>query len=388
MRKTYLSIRHCFKTWLLPFLLLSFASCVEPFNPLINKYENLLVVDGAISNIPGSVYVILSKTSPYNDEKKIPVNAARITLYDDLDNKFSFLNSSNGKYTLDDPNFAGQIGRSYKIHIETGDGTICESFFESLNDPIPLDSVKYVFKAGPNDKERGLKIEVDVKNINSLNAYFYWEYTETWEYEVPFISSFKPNSTICYKNFTPPVFIINSTQNLSQKQLLDYPIYFIDNTTNRLYKKYSVLVTQHTLTEQAYTFYHDLKEINEQRGGLFDKSPVTLIGNMRNLTKPEQPVLGNFQVSGAAIKRIFIRNKDISSLLNVPSGYENCRIEFGGESTDAKKLDSLMRAGWVPFDRSFNPAANDTIISLTNYRGCCDCTTNGTNIKPEYWDNE
>jgi hypothetical protein len=374
--------------WLPLFLVLSLVNCVESFEPEIKKYEDLLVIDGAISNIPGSVYVKLSKTSPYNERNRVLVNAASVTLMDDLDNKIKFLNSANGKYTPPDPDYAGQIGRSYKVTIETADGINCESQLEELKEPVPLDEVKYVFKDGANDTERGLQILIDVKNINNLNAYFYWEYTETWEFEVPLISSYKPEASVCYKSFTPPVFLISSTQDLAQKQILNFPLYFIDNTSNRLYKEYSVVITQHTLNEQTYVYYHDLKELNENRGSLFDSTPLTLIGNLRNLSNPDQPVLGNFQVSGAVTQRIFIKNRDIADKLIVPSGYENCLAQFGGMKTDGRLLDSLMKAGWVIYDRSFNPASNDTILSLTNYQACCDCTKNGSIVKPDFWDNE
>jgi hypothetical protein len=345
-------------------------------------------VDGAVSNIPGSAYLKLTKTSPYNNPKKIYVNAAKVTLIDNLGNETHFLNSTNGKYAPGDPQFCGTIGRSYKIRIETANGQICESEFEEMKQPIALDSVKYVFKDGATDEEKGLMILLDVNNTENLNTYFYWEYTETWEIEAPFLSSFKPNSTICYKIYTPPVFNIYSTGSSSRKQIIDYPLFFINNTTNRLYRKYSVIVTQHTLNERTYTFYHDLKDINEDKGSLFDTAPVTLIGNINNLSNPVQPVLGNFQVSGSATQRIFITNDEIKSKLNVPSGYEKCELKYGGLLTDGAMLDSLIKAGWTVFDKSFNNAANDTILSLTNYRGCCDCTKDGTNVKPDYWDNE
>jgi hypothetical protein len=370
------------------FLILFLVACVAPFEPEIGKYENVLVVDGAVSNIPGTTFVILTKTSSYNERYRNPVNAARITLIDDLGNELRFLNTAGGVYHLPDSNYAGQIGRSYKIHIETADGEICESQFEELKEPIPLDRVKYEFIDGDNDNERGIRILVDIENMSNLNAYFYWEYRETWEFEVPYSSSLEPDSKVCYKTVKPPIFIINSTYDLVQNQLLNYPLYFIDNTTNRLYRKYSVLVTQHTLTEQCYVYYQDLKEVNEERGTLFDKAPLTLVGNMQNLANSDQAVLGNFQVSGAVTKRIFINHNEIADGLNVPSGYEDCEIQYVGEITEAAYMNTLLESGWIVMDRNFNPVRNDTIATLTKAKRCYDCKLNGTNIKPEFWDSE
>lgn len=363
-------------------------TCIEPYEPEIGKYENLLVVEGAISNIPGSAFVKLSKTSRYNEQKIVYINAAKVTITDDQNNIIRLKNTAKGLYTAVDAEFCGEIGRSYKLTVETADGIICESTMDRLNEPIDLDAVKYSFKDGENDSRKGLQILLDVENKDNLNAYFYWEYTETWEFEVPFISSLKPEARICYKIYTPPVFNIGSTAAYSDKQLTNYPLYFIDNTTNRLYIKYSVLVTQHTLTEQTYLFYHNLKEINENRGSLFDTYPITLEGNMRNLSHPENPVLGNFLVSGASTKRLFIKNIEIRDKLTVPSGYDRCDIRFGGMMSDGAYLDSLIKAGWIVFEKAFNSATNDTVLSLSNYRGCFDCTKDGTIVKPDFWDIE
>ena len=370
------------------FIFLVLVACITPFEPEIDMFENVLVVDGAISNIPGSSYVRLSRTSPYNEQIRIDVDVATVILIDDLDNRVQFINVGRGEYLLTDSTYAGQVGRSYKIHIETRDGTIYESTPEELKVPIPLDEVKYEFVDGPDDSRRGLKILVDVENKDNRNAYLYWQYAETWEFEVPYSSPYEPDSKICYITNRPPLFIINSTSDLVQNQLLNFPLYFIDNLSNRLSRKYSVLITQYTLTEQTYLFYQDLKEINENKGGLFDKTPIALVGNMQNISNPDQVVLGNFQVSGAVTQRIFIDNFEVSSKLVVPSEFEDCQIEYVGMFTDAYLLDSLLKDEWIIIDKYFNEYRNDTILTLTPSEKCYDCKQNGTNIKPEFWENE
>jgi hypothetical protein len=369
-------------------LLLLIIACVSPFEPDISKYENVLVIDGAISNIPGSSFVRLSRTSSYNERESNPVNAAQITLMDNQGFEMQYINAASGLYLLPDTNFAGEIGLSYKIHVVTGDAQVCESQFEELKQPIALDRIHFEFVDGATDKDRGIRILVDIENTLNRNAYFFWEYKETWEFEVPYTSPLAPDSKVCYKSENPPLFIINSTYDLIDNRLLNYPLYFINNTSNRLSRKYSVLITQHTLTEQCYVYYQDLKEVNEERGTLFDKAPITLVGNMINLSDPNQPVLGNFQVSGAVTKRIFIENSEVSAFLNVPSGYDDCQIQYAGETTDAFLLDSLLRSGWIVMDRNYNPARSDTILTLTKAKRCYDCKVNGTNVKPEFWDND
>ncbi|MCK9208819.1 MAG: DUF4249 domain-containing protein, partial [Salinivirgaceae bacterium] len=242
-----------------------FSTCIEPFKPDIDKYESLLVVDAIITSEGGSGHVILSKTYPYDETFTTYVDGANVSLINEDGMEYNFINYKEGYYTIADSSFEAIIGEDYKIRIETTDGEICESTFETLTEPVPIDSIYYQFISGNDPKSKGLQILMNIENNEKKNVYFSWEYIETWEFEVPYASPYFEGLTTCYKTVKPAVFLIKSLKDYENRQLLAYPLYFIDNTTNRLYIKYSVLITQYTLSESAYNFLKELKEINEEQ---------------------------------------------------------------------------------------------------------------------------
>jgi hypothetical protein len=374
--------------YLLLFLLGLIQGCVERYEPNISKYESLMVVDAILTNQAGSAHVTLSKTYPYNKDVDTYIDDALVKLIDENGIEYAFLNEKQGSYILADSLFEARVGEKYKIYIETPDGTVCESTYETITQPVAIDSIYYEFVDSDDDKSKGLQILMDVKNNENRSQYFAWEYIETWEFEVPYVSSYVPNSLVCYRTARSSVFLIQSTKEYSQGNLTEYPVYFIDNTTNRLLIKYSVLISQYSLNESTYTFLKDLKEINEEQGTLFDKAPMTLIGNLINLTDPNIPVLGNFQVSAVFTKRLTLKNRDFTFRLDPPSGFEDCMVKYLSTELEQGRLDSFLRTNWSVIDTLIYTEPVDTLVGISNSVFCYDCKVSGTIIKPDYWDEE
>lgn len=363
------------------------GSCVAPFEPEIDKYDNVLVVEGLITNLPGSCKVKLSHTYPYNGRKFKTESGARVIITDNRGNETIFPETEVGEYVPASQNYAGIIGRQYKISIETAAGELFHSEFEEMKDPVEIGDIYFNYV----EKENGYNgIQLYVDTFDPLNKSFYysWDYKETWEFWVPYVSRsvFLTEMKICYKNASSRKFLIESTKDYINDKVVGFPIIFIDNSTNRLSVKYSLLVTQYVLTENTYMFYKNLKNINENVGTLFDRTPIILVGNIRNTLHPEQPVLGNFQVSGASEKRIFIYKENLPSQLIIPTEYEHCETKVLSVINDSFLLDSLLNESWAVMDTLTEPAEQDTFFGLANSRSCFDCTTAGDIEMPNFWD--
>ena len=87
-----------------------------------------------------------------------------------------------------------------------------------------------------------------------------------------------------------------------------FPLHFIDNTTERLAYLYSILVTQQSISPEAFAFWDQLRMNNIEQGGMYETQPLPVKGNLTNLTNPEQTVLGFFQVTSVKTKRLFVKN--------------------------------------------------------------------------------
>ena len=77
------------------------GSCVEPFNPDIKKYDNILVVDGLITNLDEPCIVELTRSMHYQDIVPERETGATVLVIDDDDNVYEFTERSRGKYTSD-----------------------------------------------------------------------------------------------------------------------------------------------------------------------------------------------------------------------------------------------------------------------------------------------
>lgn len=371
-------------------VLIIFHGCITPFEPKIEKYDNLLVVDGLITNLPNTCTVKLSRTYPYNQKRNRPEINAEVKLTDDLNNEIILKDNEDGTYLPESHDFAGVIGRRYKLHIKTTKGEICESDMEEIREPVDIGDVYYEEKENAENGINQIQFYVDAYDPLGRASYYSWDYSETWEFWVPYVSmsAYLPETKICYSDVTSRKILIESTKDYTEDKVIRFPLYYVTNMTNRLSVKYSVLVTQYVLSEKTYEFYYNLKNINENTGTLFDPTPVILTGNIFSISSPGQPVLGNFQVSGASVKRVFVHRYDLPNDWIIPTEYEFCRADLISYKDDRARIDSLIRLGWTVMDTLFDPIENDTLLGLVISRSCFDCTTKGKVQKPDFWNEE
>jgi len=369
--------------------LLISGGCITPFEPKIEKYDNLLVVDGIITNLPNTCVVKLSRTYPYNQKSnKIEINAF-VKITDDLGTEIILKDNEDGTYLPESQDFIGVIGKKYRLYIKTTKGEICESGMEELKEPVDIGDVYYEKEEG-EDGINKLQFYVDTYDPAGHASYYSWDYDETWEFWVPYtsMSAYLPESKICYSSTSSRKILIETTKDYSEDKVIRFPLYYASNTTNRLSVKYSVLVTQYVLSEETYEFYKNLKIINENTGSLFDPTPVTLTGNIFSVSNPGEPVLGNFQVSGASVRRLFVHRYELPNNWIIPTEYEFCKAELLSNKSDRRGIDSLLRIGWTVMDTIIDPIGSDTLIGLVISRSCFDCTTKGKIQKPLFWNEE
>ena len=178
--------------------------CVYPYNPEIEKYENLLVVDGIVSNLPGTCFVRLSRTYAYDSKRYQRETDAEVKIIDDLGNEMLLKDNSDGTYFPLDKDFAGIPCRKYKLMIKTLSGEMCESPFDELPEPVEIERVYYEYQSRGGFGSDGIQLFIDTYDPQNKSFYYIWEYNETWEYIVPFvsISPYLPEMQTCFKSLT------------------------------------------------------------------------------------------------------------------------------------------------------------------------------------------
>ncbi len=387
------------KVILISFLLV-LNSCVTQFIPKTNEDQQLLVVEGLITDQPDTNIIKLSRSLPLGKRSVAnPLKGCIVTISDDLGNTFGFTETIPGTYVTDPSKFQGVIGRSYALHIKTNvenNNLNYESYPMEMKSVPPIDSVYYekvtLQENNGISTQEGCQIFLNTHDPINQTKFYRWEYSETWEFQLPY--NMVPNKQ-CWISSNSDVINIKNTSILEQVRIDRYPLIFISNQTDRLNVKYSILVNQYSLNEDEYLYWEKLQNISEQVGGLYDLIPSSIPSNISCIDDPNEKVLGYFSVSARSSKRIFIKDR-FSGLIDL---YTNCISDtiFNGDF-----IPYLNTSAWIIEEGALHPFIWSTGVGLVHQiflppvpyviitydKACADCTVRGTKIEPDFWNLE
>ena len=365
---------------ILLFILLFLGSCISQFIPQTSEDKQLLVVEGLITDQPGPCTIKLTRSLPLGAKSNAtPVKGCTVSISDDIGNTYFLAETAAGIYLTDSSQFKGSIGRFYTLHINTNN-SVSNHTYESI--PIelkpvpPIDSVYYekvTIQAGTGTSaaEEGCQIYLNAQDPSSQCKYYRWEFTETWEFILPYAV---PNK-ICWVSANSNMINIKNTSAISEDKIVRYPLNFVSNQTDRLTVKYSILVNQYSLNEDEYQYWDKLQNMSQQVGSLYDIIPSSVSSNVFSLDNPSEKVLGYFSVSARSSKRIFI--KDHFAGQPEPYSADICVADtiYGG-----KPPQGLNTSVWIIISSLVPP-----YVVTTYSKGCYDCTVRGTNVEPAFW---
>jgi hypothetical protein len=371
--------------WLRPaalFLsLLLMNTCVTEFVPDIKEDEQLLVVEGLLTDQPVSDTIFLSRSLPMGLKKDaIPLTKYIVRITDELGNTQVLKEVKPGIYVTDPHLFRGEIGKSYRLRINTNTGITSRHYESEMMEmkPVPpVDSVYYEKTVIKPDYEGlfgidGCQIYLDTHDPANECKYYRWEFSETWILRL----LFGVTNQTCYVSDRSNSINIKSTASYGQSIVKRQPVTYIDNETDRLQRRYSIEVSQYSMNEDEYNFWERLQNVTVNVGGLYDIIPSTIPGNMKCLENPEEKVLGYFSVSARTTKRIFIQD-DFSGIIY---RYGDCATDTVYGEGDIPGIDTVV---WTIWD--FPAGTGPRKRVLTDRRGCADCTVRGTKEKPSFW---
>ena len=360
-------------------------SCVEPFYPEIEAYENILVVDGSITDENKPYLVKLSRSFSYGEYKHYPVEGALVMVMDDAGVSYDLAEEESGSYYSDRASFTGMEGRQYQLRVVLAGGRTYESDWVSLKKAPPIEQLDLHFErketSDPQVFNEGIQVYLSSRDPLNKTWYYRWEWEETWEFTVP-INMPDAMKYKCWRSEVSRSIMIGTSGQLTSDRIIDYPVHFVSSQSNRLRKLYSLQVKQHAISKTAYEFWKMQDDLGENAGTLFDPIPTAIPGNIYCIDDPEEPVLGYFEASGVSTSRVFINRDLMPSDVFVPSDFEYCKFE-SFTNPGPTILNSMLAAGWIYVDE-YN-YLDSLIVRLTNHTSCVDCTLSGTNVKPDYW---
>jgi hypothetical protein len=398
-------------------LLLLLSGCIDPYVPKLARYESLLVVDGLITNANSSYSVRLSRTFQEADIIPVMVSDAEISIKDDIGTEIRLKYAGGGIYKTDSLVFRGVPGRTYVLHIVTGDNEEYESDPCLMQPVADIDSI-YIARDqtlvnNQTESEDGVSIYLDSKGGEN-NLFYRWTYEETWKFKVPNPKLYdytkvldKPNAPLitpvadikefCWKYHKSDDILIRSINEGQTKSIGRQPVNFIaTEKSDKLLIQYSILVKQYSISKDEYKFWNNLREVNIGGGDIFARQPYAVISNIHSLKDPNERILGFFQVSAVSEKRKNIPYRDVALMglhfysypcktwIFNPLSFETpCRCP-------PKTWDDVYWYLCIVSDYYFTQPIyqgfGDSLIWMEFTRPeCADCELTGSHIKPDFW---
>jgi hypothetical protein len=387
-----------------------FSSCIEQFKPELNTSDqkSQLVVEGTITDQPGPFKVRLTKSSSVYAEQDIirfdPVTGATVHITDDKGNDFQLYQGVKGWYQTADSCLQGVPGNTYTLHVTDEDGNKYESTPELMLEVPPIESLFFEEKQRTHiegetvTQEAWLDILLNTYEPAGEIHYSRWDFEETWEFNMPqyipvvrhtgeppcilekigdteFMTwvGVPAEQSHCWTTETSKSILVNSTAVDKTGRIVNYPIKYIGPDDDRISIRYSILVKQYELNKELYYYFKRLESLNETNGGMFDKLPSPLYGNIKSVSGSNKP-LGYFLVSGIKMKRIFIDNSD-THIKTGHSAYSSCGWSL-------PPLCVLKYFYYGKIIDGYRDVGYD-VWSTSNY--CTDCRVRGTSVRPDFW---
>jgi hypothetical protein len=326
-------MKHIFYTLV---LLLLFGRCVDPLDlEGVVSGEPLLVVDGLMTDQPEAYRVHIDYSSAsLNSYEGEPLSGAEVYISDDEGGRFPLDEVSTGVYESNPFAFQGAAGRSYQLHILTPDGKEYASFPERMQPVAAIDSIfarhenrPRLTTIGAEVDNWGMQFYVSTGSGSDAPAYYQWDWEEAYEFAAPLASPdpffFPPT---CYQSGGPARYLnVASTENFTSDKIVGQPINFVSKQTYKLQRRYSLLLSQYSLTERAYNFWENIRNQNENNSSVFAPPPSPIPGNLYNVNDSRERVLGLFQVSSVIRERIFLPRSEVpASPGGPPGGFGSC----------------------------------------------------------------
>jgi Domain of unknown function (DUF4249) len=303
------------------FLILGLVACVEVYDPKLTSNKLRLVVESQLSTKFDYQYVYLTYDAPYNSDAtnfKNLVNRAKVKVTDDQGKVFEFydeIEPNNQIKTREGYNyrsiekFQALLGRKYRLSVEVLDGRKYESSFEGLVPVSKIEKVNAEFRELPASSplKGHFFVYIDAQDSPTEKNFYKWDtyhvrqinYCREWyiygqagDVTQSFVDKCcEP----CYEKVR-----VDDDYQLANDRLID------GNKITRKYvatvpfdntSPYYLVIRQYSLTENAYKFWNAVKEQSKNSGGLFDATPKSIKGNIKNINDAGEEVLGIFYVS-------------------------------------------------------------------------------------------
>lgn len=398
---------------LYPFFILTILilyGCVEEFNYQIDNQNSLLVVEATITDEFKYQEIKLSNTYTSNSGNNSFEKNAIVKIIDQNNNAYNFKELDSGKYKSINK-FKAKENLQYKLSITRANGKTYSSKQSKLTGVKEMDSI-YTEKGKNEFGIDGAFILVDSYDNTSKSKFYRYEFEETKKIILPNFSNLDlevvsdvfpyevrtiPKTyedRVCYKQTKSLGIIQTSTTNLSEDRVSKFKLNFLPQDDYFLIYGYSILVKQYIQSYEAYSYYKTLSKQSSNSNNFSQIQPGYIEGNVFSATDPNEKVIGFFEVTSISQKRIFFTYKDLYPNDPYPRFKLDCNLIAPAiakghypESNRSPLIEAIRQGDYVFYSTNPDYLTSPTQLGpyLMTPKECSDCRTQGSNIKPDFW---
>lgn len=385
-------------------IILFFHSCVEPYTPSTEVFEQVLVVESFLTSELKHHQVKLSETYRLEDDTVSYVTNANVKVLSDKGERFDYFSAGQGIYLSVDE-YRAEQGVKYQLEIEF-QGKIYRSDEEEITGVSNLTSVE-ASRAVDDDGVLGVAIQANSNSASGDTKFYRYTYEETYKIVSPYTSNQKfitdengfavlvdvgpdEEREICYNTLSSKKGVLSNTNFLNADNQEDVLIKFIPVTDKKILNRYSILVSQLVISGEAYRYFETLEELSNSESVFSQNQPGFLNGNIMSVNDPEENVVGYFEVASVSKQRIFFNFTDVFNSDERPDPTADCEVvrPLTGLGFEPGEIDFYVSGGLLQY-LSDAPPSTDPLNPEGPYNmvpvECIDCRSIGTPIKPDFW---
>lgn len=262
-----------FSNWLIIPLL--FSSCEKVIDLDLNSADPKIVIEGSITDQPGTYTVKLTRTVNFDESNAFPpVSGAVVTINDNTGNSET-LTETNVPGVYATSAIQGVPGRTYTLTVIANDNTY--TAVSKMPQPVIIDTLLVAEISGPHGNEKFIQAQfTDPAGIDNFYSF------------------------ILFKNNNIEKLIFIDDDRLQDGEAITFPLFNPPNQRVSLTTGDSIMVHMQTIDKSVYEYFRTLNELSSGPSLSGASLPANPLSNINN------GALGYFSAHSVKSKFILI----------------------------------------------------------------------------------
>ncbi|TVR70455.1 MAG: DUF4249 domain-containing protein [Marinilabiliales bacterium] len=315
-------------------ILTALFSCRELYYPETDSFDDILVVDGLITDQPGMSYISILYQELTPVRNLLPLRSATVYLSDDDGDVYPFTISGEKYYPPS--GFRGIEGQSYVLHIETENGDIYRSEPQQIVPAAKLDALhphrttrEFLYEdmqGNPVRRSiRGTNVYSDLTGMEGTILRFRTEVTmlllyNYYHFRIPDVDVYYRWKKLSL-NDEPGINIHRfdgDYETVSGHSLCFLPAektHYGLNPEEYMHRKI-LIIRYYTLNNEAYRFHREAHRQMTSENKLFDPVVSQLPSNITCITDPGRLAVGFFEASSTRSETHMLVDQSYDNIFN------------------------------------------------------------------------